>query len=44
MTEGFVVPTKPGNAGQGKEPQPDPVREAAESQVIDDESTNTESG
>jgi hypothetical protein len=43
-TEGLVVPWKPGNAGGGKEPCPDPVRKAAESQVIDDESSNTEYG
>jgi hypothetical protein len=44
MTEGLIVPLKPGNAGGGKEPWPISVREAADSQVIDDESRNTEHG
>ena len=44
MTDGFVVPEKPGNTGGGKEPWPISGREVAESQVIDDESKNTEYG
>jgi hypothetical protein len=40
MADGLVVPARPGNAGGGKEPCPDPGEGRADSPAIDDESTN----
>jgi hypothetical protein len=40
MADGFVVPMRPGNAGGGKEPCPDPGEGRADSPAIDDESIN----